>query len=116
MSLIHCAACGHQISVEAEACPSCGHPNHRTRPAHDGPPCYACSATATTRCVSCGVLSCAQHLQSIFVSHGRGGAYELRCRKCYATASAMRTFGIIMFFVILGIAALICLGMFAGAQ
>ena len=27
MPLIECPACGRQISVEAEACPQCGHPN-----------------------------------------------------------------------------------------
>jgi hypothetical protein len=29
MPLIECPACGRQISVEAEACPQCGHPNRR---------------------------------------------------------------------------------------
>ena len=91
MQLINCPACGRQISVEAEACPQCGHPN---RPS--GPTCYACSAPATTRCQSCNVLSCAQHLKSIYVSHGRGGAYELRCRSCYSSAQAWQTFGWIL--------------------
>ena len=27
MPLVECPACGRQISVEAEACPQCGHPN-----------------------------------------------------------------------------------------
>jgi hypothetical protein len=115
MSLIHCAECGREISTEAESCPGCGFPVHKKETADVGPRCYACSAPATTRCVSCNALSCARHLQSIFVSHGRGGAYELRCRQCYATASTMRTFGTVMFFVILGIAALMCFVMFSGA-
>jgi hypothetical protein len=51
-----------------------------------GPQCYACSATATTRCQRCNALSCAEHVQSIYVSHGRGGAYELRCQSCYSSA------------------------------
>ncbi len=53
-----------------------------------GSRCYRCSATATTRCQSCGALSCAEHLQSIYVPHGRGGAYELRCASCYSSAAA----------------------------
>jgi hypothetical protein len=92
MALIPCPACGHQISVEAEACPQCGHPNRPAAPAA-GPKCYACSAPATTRCQSCGALSCAQHLQSIYVPHGRGGAYELRCESCYSSAVSWKVFG-----------------------
>lgn len=38
MSLIACPACGRQISVEAEACPQCGHPNRLTAPAQRGLP------------------------------------------------------------------------------
>jgi hypothetical protein len=94
MPLIECPACGRQISVEAEACPQCGHPNRPTAPAAAaGPKCYACSASATTRCQSCGALSCAQHLQSIYVYHGHGGAYELRCDSCYSSAEAWKVFG-----------------------
>jgi hypothetical protein len=93
MPLISCSACGRQISTEAEACPQCGHPNRPARRAPAGPTCYACSATATTRCQSCGALSCAQHLQSIYVSHGQSGAYELRCNSCYSSAQAWQIIG-----------------------
>jgi hypothetical protein len=86
MALIDCPACGRQISIEAASCPQCGHPNREAEPAAEGPRCYACSALATTRCVSCNELSCARHLQSIYVTHGRGGANELRCQTCYSSA------------------------------
>jgi hypothetical protein len=36
------------------------------------------------------VLSCAQHLESIYVPHGEGGAYELRCRSCYSSAETWK--------------------------
>jgi hypothetical protein len=90
MALINCPACGRQISIEADACPGCGHPNRPRAPS--GPSCYACSAAATTRCQSCGAFSCAEHLQSIYVSHGRGGAYELRCQSCYSSALTWQIF------------------------
>jgi hypothetical protein len=86
MPLIACPECGRQISTAAEACPQCGHPSQpATRPA-TGPTCHACSLPATTRCQRCGGLSCAQHLQNIYVPHGQGGAYELRCPNCYDSA------------------------------
>ncbi len=93
MPLIKCPACGREISTEAEACPGCGHPNRPATPATPGPRCYACAATATTRCQSCGALSCAQHLQNIYVPHGRGGANELRCANCYSSAMSMKVVG-----------------------
>jgi len=99
--LINCPACDRRISEEAEACPQCGHPNRRVERQPSGPRCYACSATATTRCQSCNALSCAEHLQSIFVSHGRGGAYELRCESCYSTAMGFKVFGWIVGGIIL---------------
>lgn len=97
MALIPCPECGRQISTEAEACPQCGHPNRRGAPAPTSAPlkCYACSAAATTRCVSCGALSCALHLNSVYVSHGRGGAYELRCRSCYDSAMTFKVIGFV---------------------
>src|SRR5262245_15955278 len=103
MPLIECPACGRQISTEAEACPQCGHPNRASarEPATTGPKCYACSNLATTRCQSCGALSCAVHLQSIYVSHGRGGAYELRCDSCYSSARAWQIFGWIFGLIVL---------------
>jgi hypothetical protein len=91
--LTNCPECGHQVSTAAEACPNCGHPMRVAPQAQSGPKCYCCSAPATTRCQSCGALSCAQHLQSIYVSHGRGGAYELRCQSCYSSALAWKVFG-----------------------
>ena len=108
MPLINCPACGHKISVEAEACPECGHPNRPHKEASEGPKCYACSATATTRCQKCNKLSCAEHVQSIYVSHGRGGAYELRCESCYSDAQTWKMIG----WVIFGIVAFIMLMIF----
>jgi hypothetical protein len=106
MPLIDCPACGRQISTEAEACPQCGHPNRAPKRQPDGPPCYACSREATTRCQSCNAFSCAQHVQSIYVQHGRdGGAYELRCQSCYSSAMTWKVFG----FVLFGIAVIIML-------
>ncbi len=75
-----------------------------------GPKCYACSAPATTRCQSCGALSCAQHFQSIYVSHGKGGAYELRCESCYSSAQAWQVFGWIVFAIVLIIGAIFFFG------
>ncbi len=113
MALIECPACGRRISAEAAACPQCGHPNRLAAPAAEGPKCYACPALATTRCQSCGALSCAQHLQSIYVPHGRGGAYELRCESCYSSAETWKIVG----WIVSGIVLLIMLGIvvsFAG--
>jgi hypothetical protein len=96
MPLMICPVCGRQISTEAESCPQCGHPNRPARRAPPGPNCYACSAPATTRCQSCGALSCAMHLRSIYVSHGKGGANELRCDSCYSSAVAWQVIGFIL--------------------
>jgi hypothetical protein len=93
MALISCPECGRQISTKAESCPQCGCPNREAAPVAMGPECYSCSAPATTRCQSCGALSCAQHLQSIYVTHGRGGAYELRCDSCYSSAQTWKIVG-----------------------
>jgi hypothetical protein len=110
MPLISCPECGRQISIAAEACPQCGHPNRPSKPT--GPTCYACSAPATTRCQSCGALSCALHLQNIFVSRGHGGgAYELRCKSCYATAQAWQVVGFVIIGIILLFVAMFALGM-----
>lgn len=109
MPLISCPACGHMISTEAEACPQCGHPNRPLRAAV-GPKCYACSAAATTRCQKCGALSCAEHLENIYVSHGRGGAYELRCKSCYASADTWNKIGCVIVAGILFIVFLVILG------
>jgi hypothetical protein len=106
MPLISCPECGRQISTEAESCPQCGHPNYKRPQRVDGPACYACSAAATTRCQRCGALSCAEHLQNIFVNHGRGGSYELRCESCYSSAMAWKSVSIVIAIVILAIVAL----------
>jgi hypothetical protein len=110
MPLISCAACGRQISTEAEACPQCGHPNRARTRTPTGPACYSCAAPATTRCQRCGALSCAEHLQSIYVAHGRGGAYELRCASCYSSAAAWQVVGWIFFAIILLIFAIFFFG------
>lgn len=110
MPLIPCPECGREISTAAEACPHCGHPNRSAAPAApDAPNCYACSAAATTRCQSCGTLSCAMHLDSIFVQHGRGGAYELRCHNCYSSAMTWKIVG----WVFAGIVVVIILSVIA---
>jgi hypothetical protein len=101
MALIPCPECGRRISTAAEACPQCGHPNRPAAPAPAGPKCYSCGAAATTRCQSCGALSCAVHLRSIYVSHGRGGGYELRCEGCYSSAMAWKVVGGVLFVIVL---------------
>ena len=101
MSLIPCPECGREVSTKAEACPHCGCPIHPSTPAPTGPKCYACSATATTKCQRCNELSCAEHVESIYVSHGRGGAYELRCKSCYADALARKRFGRVFIVIVL---------------
>jgi hypothetical protein len=40
------------------------------------------------------------HLQSIYVTHGRGGAYELRCRSCYSSAMAWKIIGGVIFAIV----------------
>lgn len=111
MALIDCPECGRQISTAAEACPGCGHPNRpvptrRSSAPPAGPKCYSCSAAATTKCQRCGRLSCALHLDSIFVSYGKGGAHELRCSDCYSMAMTFKIIGIVVA-VIVGIGMLI---------
>src|SRR5579871_5450072 len=131
MPLINCPACGRQISTAAEFCPQCGHPNRSAAgrpdqfstdflgkdipastavPATSGPTCYACSLPATTRCQRCGTMSCASHLQNIYVSYYQGGAYELRCQGCYSSASAWRTFRWILIGIIIVIMAIFFFG------
>ena len=99
--LMDCPACGRKISTEAEACPQCGHPTRLAARAPAGPKCYACSAAATTRCQRCGALSCATHLQPLFVAHGEGGGYELRCANCYASAMTWKVVGCVFAGIIL---------------
>jgi len=66
-----------------------------------GPGCYSCTAAATTRCQRCGTLSCAEHLQSIYVSRGKGGSYELRCESCYSMAWMWRIVSGVLFVIVL---------------
>jgi hypothetical protein len=106
MSLIPCPECGREISTNAEACPHCGNPMRAASHTAAGPKCYACSATATTRCQRCGEMSCVQHVQSIFVPHGNSGSYELRCPRCYESAQFWRAFrwvivGIFLFILLM---------------
>ena len=93
MPLVNCPECSRQISTAADACPQCGYPMQARVPVPSGPQCYSCSAEATTRCQSCGTMSCVQHLQNIYVSHGRGGANELRCESCFSSAQSWQIFG-----------------------
>jgi hypothetical protein len=63
MPLIQCAACGRQISTEAEACPQCGHPNRSTpisAPAARTT-CRSCAQPAVGSCKACGGFYCASH-------------------------------------------------------
>src|SRR5262249_39082991 len=106
MPLINCPECGRQISTAADACPQCGYPTRPGAGSLVGPRCYDCAAPATTRCQSCGALSCAVHLQSIYVRHGDGGANELRCASCYSSAQAWKTFGWVIAIIMLVIFAI----------
>lgn len=105
MALIHCPECDRQVSTQAAACPGCGHPIADTAPVPPsepaGPGCYSCTAAATTRCQRCGTLSCAEHLQSIYVSRGKGGSYELRCESCYSMAWMWRIVSGVLFVIVL---------------
>lgn len=91
--LVPCPACARPLSTAAAACPECGHPMRAAAPV---PSCHACEAPATTRCQRCGVLSCALHLRSIYVHHGRGGAYELRCATCFSSAEAAKSRNLVL--------------------
>jgi hypothetical protein len=93
MPPIGCPECGCQISSAAEACPQCGHPNQLASRAAAGPTCYACQLPATTRCQRCGARSCVEHLQNVYVQHMQGGAYELRCGGCFASARTWKIIG-----------------------
>src|SRR5687768_14631153 len=73
MPLMSCPVCQQKVSTAAEACPQCGHPLQEKRRDPHAVRCYACESDATTRCQSCGVASCVRHVDSIYVSHGRGG-------------------------------------------
>jgi hypothetical protein len=95
MALVPCPECKREVSSAASACPHCGFP------AAPRPACYACAAPATTRCVTCGELSCATHLNTIFVRDGESGANELRCRECFADAELLNRWGLVASVVVL---------------
>lgn len=107
MPLTNCPECDRQVSTAAAACPQCGHPLRAAAAVQAGPACYSCSMAATTRCQSCGALSCAEHLQSIYVSHGKGGAYELRCASCYESAQTWKIVGYVISGIVLVIVLMI---------
>jgi hypothetical protein len=50
-------------------------------------------------------------LQSIYVQHGRGGAYELRCQSCYSAAVTWKIIGWVLAGVVLVIVLIILLQM-----
>jgi len=50
-------------------------------------------------------------VNSIYVSHGRGGAYELRCESCYQSAAAWKVMGWIWAAVVLTIILIVFLSM-----
>jgi hypothetical protein len=84
--LVSCPICSRDISSAAVSCPQCGHPMSPAIPT--GPTCYKCQSLATTRCQSCGAVSCIQHLRSV---HFWGEArHELRCESCQESAMARK--------------------------
>lgn len=108
MPLIDCPVCGRGISSEAAACPQCGHPNRLVRPAPpEAPQCYSCEAAATTLCQACGKRSCVFHLRSIYVSRGKGGAHELRCKRCYRDAVDAEQFRAFTSWLVIGFLVLV---------
>lgn len=113
MPLIDCPVCGHEISDEAEACPQCGHPNRFKRQTAPAAMCYLCGFPATTRCQQCNALSCVQHVRSMYVSHGRGGANELLCENCYAAAKRWDVVGLFFAVIVIAIFAIIALTLFS---
>src|SRR5262249_3277564 len=89
------------MSTAADACPHCGHPNRQTAQP-TGPKCYACSASATTRCVRCGALSCALHLRNVNVAAPNSlvGRYELLCESCYLSVEKRNILFVILFILV----------------
>lgn len=99
MPLIPCPVCTNHISVEAAACPRCGHPNRPDEPLSDQRACYSCDAAATTRCESCGIGSCREHLSLTTVYYGKRREEEFRCADCAKLAVGWRTFEGLLIFV-----------------
>lgn len=52
------------------------------------------------------------HVNSIYVTHGRGGGYELRCESCYSFALIWKLVGFILFLIIGSIILLVFSGFF----
>ena len=111
--LVPCPACARPLSPAAAACPQCGHP---MRAAEILPHCCACEAPATTRCQGCGTFSCAQHLQRIYVWHGKGGANELRCATCFASAEASKRWGVVLGLIGVAVVLIVMLWIFTSAK
>lgn len=109
MALTPCPECEREISTAAEACPHCGYPLRKSSPA--GPACYSCERPATTRCHKCGTMSCAEHVQNIYVGHNHGGAYELRCASCYSSAMVWKMVGLVFGAVIFAVVLIILANM-----
>ena len=86
MKLISCSACHHKISLDAESCPSCGHPNQAKKTSVEI--CYDCGDPATTICSQCGVLSCVSHVRSTKILKGSG----ILCATCEAGVKNDREF------------------------
>ncbi|MFN5298303.1 MAG: zinc ribbon domain-containing protein [Planctomycetaceae bacterium] len=102
MSLIDCPECGHQVSTKAPACPHCGVPMGSSSEAPAGPRCYACSAAATTRCMRCEALSCAEHLRL-----SRSGPGLMVCKRCQDDLQVAMLFLLLAFLPIVVIVVLI---------
>jgi hypothetical protein len=49
-------------------------------------------------------------VNSIWVSHGRGGGYELRCASCYSYAQVWQMIGIVVFVIVAAIMAMVVMG------
>lgn len=82
-----CPECGDLLETEAEA-------------AAENPICYACGATATTRCQCCNTYSCVRHVESTKIGVHRGEVHELRCKTCRESARhSLENHNIILLFV-----------------
>ena len=52
-------------------------------------------------------MSCVRHLDSIYVSHGKGGAYELRCENCYSSAVVWKVVGAVRAAIVVAVVLLV---------
>lgn len=113
MALIACPECRREgVSDQAPTCPGCGYPIAPAPvpaaavapPKADVRTCRDCSRPATTRCVGCGALSCAEHVSP--VTNRDFGGQELRCARCAAAGWPLYYFSL----CVLGVVLLIVLG------